>query len=130
VSEDSLELVKGRLSETDGAVSDHTSDNDPFVDGVNPITGEQTLRTTTNWSGGIQGGISNGDGVDAIDKRVVVGASREHGSSESRANLESFGRRDREHGVSVTGEQTLRTTTNWSGGIQGGISNGEDIYFR
>ncbi|CAE6410828.1 unnamed protein product [Rhizoctonia solani] len=24
----------------------------------------------------------------------------------------------------------LRTTTNWSGGIQGGITNGEDIYFR
>lgn len=28
------------------------------------------------------------------------------------------------------GENHLRTTTNWSGGIQGGISNGEDIYFR
>jgi len=24
----------------------------------------------------------------------------------------------------------LRTKTNWSGGIQGGISNGEDIFFR
>lgn len=24
----------------------------------------------------------------------------------------------------------LGTTTNWSGGIQGGITNGEDIYFR
>jgi chorismate synthase len=24
----------------------------------------------------------------------------------------------------------LRTQTNWSGGVQGGISNGEDIYFR
>lgn len=24
----------------------------------------------------------------------------------------------------------LRTVTNWSGGVQGGISNGEDIYFR
>jgi chorismate synthase len=24
----------------------------------------------------------------------------------------------------------LRTATNWSGGIQGGITNGEDIYFR
>jgi len=24
----------------------------------------------------------------------------------------------------------LRTSTNWSGGIQGGITNGEDIYFR
>jgi chorismate synthase len=24
----------------------------------------------------------------------------------------------------------VRTTTNWSGGIQGGISNGETIYFR
>jgi len=24
----------------------------------------------------------------------------------------------------------MGTTTNWSGGIQGGISNGEDIYFR
>ena len=24
----------------------------------------------------------------------------------------------------------LRTATNWSGGIQGGISNGEDVYFR
>ncbi|BEI80223.1 hypothetical protein CcaverHIS002_0107520 [Cutaneotrichosporon cavernicola] len=28
------------------------------------------------------------------------------------------------------GENRLRTTTNWSGGVQGGISNGEDIYFR
>lgn len=25
---------------------------------------------------------------------------------------------------------TLGTSTNWSGGIQGGISNGEDVYFR
>ncbi|KAL1940682.1 hypothetical protein VTO73DRAFT_8117 [Trametes versicolor] len=25
---------------------------------------------------------------------------------------------------------SLGTTTNWSGGVQGGISNGEDIYFR
>ena len=24
----------------------------------------------------------------------------------------------------------LRTATNWSGGVQGGITNGEDIYFR
>ena len=24
----------------------------------------------------------------------------------------------------------LATRTNWSGGVQGGISNGEDIYFR
>lgn len=24
----------------------------------------------------------------------------------------------------------LRTETNWSGGVQGGITNGEDIYFR
>jgi chorismate synthase len=24
----------------------------------------------------------------------------------------------------------LGTATNWSGGIQGGITNGEDIYFR
>ena len=25
---------------------------------------------------------------------------------------------------------TLGTSTNWSGGIQGGITNGQDIYFR
>lgn len=25
---------------------------------------------------------------------------------------------------------SLGTVTNWSGGVQGGISNGEDIYFR
>src|ERR1700733_3325503 len=25
---------------------------------------------------------------------------------------------------------TLGTSTNWSGGVQGGITNGEDIYFR
>jgi chorismate synthase len=25
---------------------------------------------------------------------------------------------------------TYSTVTNWSGGIQGGITNGEDIYFR
>lgn len=30
----------------------------------------------------------------------------------------------------ANGDNRLRTTTNWSGGIQGGISNGEDIYFR
>jgi chorismate synthase len=24
----------------------------------------------------------------------------------------------------------LKTITNWSGGVQGGITNGEDIYFR
>lgn len=24
----------------------------------------------------------------------------------------------------------LKTTTNWSGGVQGGITNGQDIYFR
>lgn len=29
-----------------------------------------------------------------------------------------------------TGEIQLRTKTNYSGGIQGGISNGEDIYFK
>ena len=37
--------------------------NDPFVDGVHPVTGEKVLRTTTNWSGGIQGGISNGEDI-------------------------------------------------------------------
>jgi chorismate synthase len=30
--------------------------------------------------------------------------------------------------VSMNG--TLRTATNFSGGVQGGISNGEDIYFK
>ena len=30
----------------------------------------------------------------------------------------------------VSKDQTIRTATNHSGGIQGGISNGEDIYFR
>ena len=30
----------------------------------------------------------------------------------------------------VSTEQGLRTRTNFSGGIQGGISNGEPIYFR
>ncbi|EJT98950.1 chorismate synthase [Dacryopinax primogenitus] len=30
----------------------------------------------------------------------------------------------------VQGEGRLRTETNWSGGIQGGITNGEDVYFR
>ena len=28
------------------------------------------------------------------------------------------------------GDGSLGTRTNWSGGIQGGISNGENIYFR
>ncbi len=32
--------------------------------------------------------------------------------------------------VFVSGENGIRTITNRSGGIQGGISNGEDIYFR
>lgn len=30
----------------------------------------------------------------------------------------------------VDGDKNIRTTTNHSGGIQGGISNGEDIYFQ
>jgi len=30
----------------------------------------------------------------------------------------------------VQKEGKLRTETNWSGGVQGGITNGEDIYFR
>jgi chorismate synthase len=30
----------------------------------------------------------------------------------------------------VKTEDGIRTKTNFSGGIQGGISNGEDIYFR
>ncbi|WWC60008.1 chorismate synthase [Kwoniella dejecticola CBS 10117] len=37
--------------------------NDPFIEGVDPRTGEKTLRTSTNWSGGIQGGISNGEDI-------------------------------------------------------------------
>jgi chorismate synthase len=37
--------------------------NDPFVDGTHGVTGEKQLRTTTNWSGGIQGGISNGEDI-------------------------------------------------------------------
>ena len=36
-----------------------------------------------------------------------------------------------EHNDAFVSESgTVRTTTNHSGGIQGGISNGEDIYFR
>lgn len=37
--------------------------NDAFVEGVHPVTGEQVLRTVTNWSGGIQGGITNGEDI-------------------------------------------------------------------
>ncbi|WVR04023.1 chorismate synthase [Kwoniella sp. DSM 27419] len=37
--------------------------NDPFVEGTDPRTGERTLRTETNWSGGVQGGISNGEDI-------------------------------------------------------------------
>ena len=37
--------------------------NDPFVDGVDVRTGEKRLRTSTNWSGGTQGGISNGEDI-------------------------------------------------------------------
>ncbi|KAK4684828.1 chorismate synthase, partial [Tremellales sp. Uapishka_1] len=37
--------------------------NDMFVEGIDPKTGEKTLRTTTNWSGGVQGGISNGEDI-------------------------------------------------------------------
>ena len=32
--------------------------------------------------------------------------------------------------VFVNADNKIRTTTNHSGGIQGGISNGEDIYFK
>ena len=32
--------------------------------------------------------------------------------------------------IFIKGEEGIRTRTNHSGGIQGGISNGEDIYFR
>lgn len=35
-----------------------------------------------------------------------------------------------EERVAEDGSVTLGTKTNWSGGIQGGITNGEDIYFR
>jgi len=35
-----------------------------------------------------------------------------------------------EERVGSDGQSRLGTTTNWSGGVQGGISNGEDIYFR
>ncbi|WVW79776.1 chorismate synthase [Kwoniella bestiolae CBS 10118] len=37
--------------------------NDPFIEGVDERTGEKTLRTSTNWSGGIQGGIANGEDI-------------------------------------------------------------------
>jgi chorismate synthase len=37
--------------------------NDMFVDGINEVTGEKTLKTITNWSGGIQGGITNGEDI-------------------------------------------------------------------
>ena len=46
-----------------GTMFPGSTHNDPFVDGVDPRTGEQTLRTTTNWSGGIQGGITNGEDI-------------------------------------------------------------------
>ncbi len=35
-----------------------------------------------------------------------------------------------EERINEKGEKVLGTKTNWSGGVQGGISNGEDIYFR
>ncbi|KIR96391.1 chorismate synthase [Cryptococcus deuterogattii 2001/935-1] len=37
--------------------------NDPFVEGVDEKTGGRRLRTVTNWSGGVQGGISNGEDI-------------------------------------------------------------------
>lgn len=37
--------------------------NDPYVNGTDDRTGGPRLRTSTNWSGGIQGGISNGEDI-------------------------------------------------------------------
>jgi chorismate synthase len=37
--------------------------NDMFKEGIHPITQEKTLRTETNWSGGVQGGITNGEDI-------------------------------------------------------------------
>lgn len=50
----------------------------------------------------------------------------EYGSGFSGTRLSGSQHND----IFIKGEEGIRTKTNHSGGIQGGISNGEDIYFR
>jgi chorismate synthase len=50
----------------------------------------------------------------------------EYGSGFSGTRLSGSQHND----IFIKGEEGIRTSTNHSGGIQGGISNGEDIYFR
>jgi chorismate synthase len=50
----------------------------------------------------------------------------EYGSGFSGTQLSGSQHND----IFIKGEEGIRTSTNHSGGIQGGISNGEDIYFR
>lgn len=50
----------------------------------------------------------------------------EYGSGFSGTQLSGSQHND----IFIKGEEGVRTSTNHSGGIQGGISNGEDIYFR
>lgn len=50
----------------------------------------------------------------------------EYGSGFSGTQLSGSQHND----IFIKGDEGIRTSTNHSGGIQGGISNGEDIYFR
>lgn len=50
----------------------------------------------------------------------------EYGSGFQAASMRGSAHND----AFIQEEGKIRTKTNWSGGIQGGISNGEDIYFR
>ena len=46
------------------------------------------------------------------------------------SGFDSAAMRGSEHNDEIVNEPKVHTTSNLSGGIQGGISNGEDIYFR
>jgi chorismate synthase len=72
--------------------------NDPFVMKTNPITKTQQLGTVTNNSGGIQGGISNGEAIlfrVAFKPPATIGRAQPTSNFEGQESvLEAQGRHD------------------------------------
>nr|WKN39544.1 chorismate synthase [Tunicatimonas sp. TK19036] len=81
-------------------------------------------------------GVPAGLGEPVFDKlhaelgKAMLGINAVKGF-EYGSGFEGVAMRGSEHNDEIYNEQgTIRTKTNHSGGVQGGISNGEDIYFR
>jgi chorismate synthase len=70
-------------------------------------------------------GFEYGSGFDGITMR-----GSEHNDAFYAENVENMERSDIPNAFGTEGSPRARTRTNHSGGVQGGISNGEDIYFR